>query len=131
MTCGKKCVGYGVLLLLAAAIGGVWIFHSGCIDSSVTQPYQEKDLTLDEIRSKFQSGDFKQKLEAGKQIDKLEPSEKLRVLLTLSKEQDPPTRVLAVKKLKPIDDPRARETLERLAKEDPDPTVRQLASERP
>lgn len=112
-----------------------WILSSvllfavaGCVDTTVTRPYQEEDLTVKEIRKKLQSGDFRQKLEASRQIDKLPLEERVRVALILSEDGVASTRLLAVKKLGRMEDSRSRNRLEVLAKEDPDPVVRELAS---
>lgn len=105
---------------------------TGCgVDPTVKEPYKAKDLTVDEIRAKLQSGDFRQRLEATKQIDSLPSDEKLRVLLVLADDPQPSTRLLAVKKLRAIDDPQARAKLEQIAKNDPDPDVRELAAQQP
>ncbi|MDP6957621.1 MAG: HEAT repeat domain-containing protein [Planctomycetota bacterium] len=109
---------FGLLLL-----GGF-----GCVDTTVTRPYQEEDLTIKEIRQKLQSGDFRQKLEASKQIDKLPLEERLRVVTVLSVDPAASTRLLAVKKLAKIEDPRSRIRLEKMSKEDPDPVVQELAA---
>ena len=109
---------FGLLLL-----GGF-----GCVDTTVTRPYQEEDLTIKEIRQKLQSGDFRQKLEASKQIDKLPIEERLRVVTVLSVDPAASTRLLAVKKLAKIEDPRSRARLEKMSKEDPDSVVRELAA---
>lgn len=103
----------------------------GCVDSSVTQPYEAKDLTLEEIREKLASKDFKEKLEAKKQIDKLEPEERVRILLALAQDRSPATRIIAAQKLRALDDPRAKTAVARLAQEDPDPTVREVAAGKP
>lgn len=124
----KALVASGIVAALGAAGAGVWLLRQRArVDRSVTQPYVEKDLTTDEIRAKLASGEFKDKLEAAKQIDKLDPAEKLRVLLKLADDPQAATRLLAVKKLRTLDDPRAKEKLARLAEEDPDPDVRDLA----
>jgi len=115
--------------LAALAGGALWLLSSGCqVDTQVTRPYQERSLAAEEIRAMLASGDFKRRLEASKQIDQLPDAERLTVALDLSRDQDPAIRLLAVKKLKEIADPRAKEALGALAKDDPDATVRELAS---
>ncbi len=109
---------FGILLL-----GGF-----GCVDTTVTRPYQEEDLTIKEIRQKLQSGDFRQKLEASKQIDKLPLEERLRVVTVLAVDPAASTRLLAVKKLAKIEDPRSRARLKKMSNEDLDPVVRELAA---
>ncbi len=124
-----------VAAVAAAAVAGgaalVWHKVHGPVDKTVAQPYVEKDLTVDEIRAKLKSKDFKGRVEAGKQIDKLEPEERLRVLLKLADDADTPARVLAVKKLRLIDDARAKDRLRKMAKDDPDSDVRDLAASKP
>ena len=122
--------GMVILFLLILLTGGgtfAFVNRDMLIDSSLTEPYVEKDLTTEEIRSKLLSGGLKQKLEASKQIDKLPPEEKIRVLLKLSEGDATTSRLMAVKKLRPIDDPRVKERLKWLAENDPDPLVRTLA----
>ncbi len=108
-------------LLLAVAA------FAGCADTSVDKPYRKPELAAEEVRRKLASGDFRQRLEASKQIDKLAPEEKLQVLLILSKDPQASTRILAVKKLRELSDPRAKERLAEMAKSDSDPDVRELA----
>ena len=104
----------------------------GChIDTAVTEPYKERELRLVEIQNMVKSGDFKQQLEASKQIDKLEPADKLQIVRRLADDPDPAVRLIAVKKLRTMDEPEAREMLGRLAAKDPDPDVRSLAGEKP
>lgn len=98
----------------------------GCVDTTADRPYRERDLAVDEIRAKLASEDFHERLEASKQIERLDPAEKFRVLLVLADDPNPATRLLAVQKLKPI--AAARDRLARMAKEDPDPDVRDLAA---
>lgn len=128
MTRAKRFV-LGGSLLAAVAVGAAWLLSSGCqIDRQVTEPYREPTLTGAEILTMLASGDFKQTLEASKQIDRLASEEKLAVLLDLARDQNAATRLLAVKKLADVDDPRARKALADMAKDDPDPTVRELAA---
>ncbi|GEM_PF-3434001 len=120
-------IGAGVLVL-GLAVGAIWFWRQRSrVDLAVSQPYVEKDLTTDEIRSKLGSGEFKQVQEATKQIDKLEPEERLRVLLKLAEDPQSPIRLRAVKKLRALDDPRAKTKLEKMAREDSDADVRELA----
>ncbi len=115
------------LILLTG--GGTFAFvnRDALIDNSLTEPYVEKDLTTEEIRSKLLSGGLKQKLAASKQIDKLPAEEKLRVLLKLSEGSETTSRLMAVKKLRSIEDSRAKERLKWLSENDPDALVRELA----
>jgi HEAT repeat protein len=118
----------GGTLAVAVLAACVWTLMGGCaVDTQITEPHRERDLKLEEIRAMLKSGDFTKKLEASKQIDKLPAEEKLRTLLELSADAEPATRILSVRKLKAIDEPRAKAALARLAKEDPDDTVRELA----
>ena len=105
-----------------------WLLLHGCsVDRDITRPTQKRDLTGDEIRDKLRSLDFKEKLEAEGQIDRLEPPEKRRTLLALADDPDAAVRLIAVKHLRKADTEEARARLSRLAKDDPDPTVRELA----
>jgi hypothetical protein len=121
-------IALGSSLLVGLVVGGLWLSASGCqVNTQVTEPYRERKLAADEIRSMLRSDDFKQRVEASKQIDSLAGEDKLAVLLDLARDPDAATRLLAVKKLKGVDDPRARQALADLGKNDPDPTVRDLA----
>jgi len=122
--------GMVILFLLILLTGGgtfAFVNRDMLIDHSLTEPYVEKDLTTEEIRTKLLSGGLKQKLEASKQIDKLPAEEKLRVLLKLSEGEATTSRLMAVKKLRSIEDSRAKERLKWLSENDPDALVRQLA----
>ncbi len=115
------------LILLTG--GGTFLFvnRGALVDKSITEPYVEKDLPVEEIKTKLLSGDLTQKIAARKQINKLEPEEKLRVLLVLADQPEATVRLLAVRELLWIDDPKAVSKLKSLAKNDPDPDVRELA----
>jgi HEAT repeat protein len=118
----------GGLALAAAAGGAVYVALGGChVDTSVTEPHRERDLAADEVRAMLAGGDFAKKVEAGRQIDKLPPADRLRILLRLADDPDPAVRLLAARKLRAIDDPAAKATLARLATDDPDETVREIA----
>ena len=95
------------LILLTG--GGAFLFvnRDALIDRSLTEPYVEKNLTAEEIRTKLLSGDLLQKIAARKQIEKLEPEEKLRVLLILADDSDVTVRLLAARELLKIEDPGA------------------------
>lgn len=105
------------------------VFWGCSYDPTAKEPYKKRDLTVEEIRAKLKSADFKQRLEASAQIDKLDPEEKVQVLLVLADDPVASTRILAVKKLVPLQDPRARAKLEHVAKSDPDADVRDLAAQ--
>ena len=108
---------------------GLWLLSGGCsVDREISKPVEKRDLTLDEIRTKLASSDFKQKLDAEKQIDKLEAEEKCRILLGLSREPDAAVRLIAVKHLAKLERPDARARIGEIAKDDPDPTVREFAA---
>ena len=131
MTRRATVTAFGVIVAFALG-GGIWFLSCGChVDSSVAEPYRERDLELRDIRLMLRSGDFKRTLEASKQIDKLAPEEKVRFLLELSESPEAPIRIVAVKKLRVLDDPRAKDRVARMAKDDPDSTVRQIANQNP
>jgi HEAT repeat protein len=129
MTRSQFAVGGVVLALLVA--GTAWLATSGCnVDRSVTEPHRERNLMVEDIRRMLKSGDFKDRLEAARQIDKLGDDEKVTVLLELAQDPDPAARILAARKLRDLDEPRATEALARLASEDADPDVREAATQR-
>jgi HEAT repeat protein len=115
-------------MIRVVMFGSLFLSAIACVDTTVTRPYEEREMTVREIRGKLSAGDFLRKLEASKQIDKLEGEERLQVLLVLSEDPEASTRLLAARKLAKIDDPRARARLDRMAKKDPDPDVRTLCS---
>lgn len=114
---------------LAALLGLAAL--AGCVDETVTAPPEQRDLAVEEIRAKLKGDNFREKLAAKKQIGKLAPAERLRVLRALSQDPDVPTRTIAVQELgKMLPDDGARATLADVAKNDPDADVRQLAKEK-
>lgn len=116
--------------LLAAALLAVALPACG-VDYTVTDMPEEQDLTTDEIRTKLKSGSFREKLEARKQIGKLEREPRLKVLRALATDDDRPTRTIAIQELGALlPDPGARETLAQLARDEPDPDLRALAQEK-
>jgi len=116
-------------VLAAALVAGAL---AGCgVDYTVTEMPEEQDLTTAEIRSKLKSGSFREKLEARKQIGKLEREPRLQVLRALAADEDRPTRTIAIQELGVmLPDPGAQETLEQVAREDADPDLRALAQEK-
>ena len=110
---------------------GLFLFAACGVDPTVKEPYKARVFTADEIRAKLNSGDFRQRLEATKQIDSLQPEEKLALLLLLADDPQPSTRLLAVKKLKTLPDSAAKEKLQQIARSDPDPDVREWAGQAP
>lgn len=131
----RRAGGSVVAALLAGAfvaLGGSWpVLAGGCTDSTVTARPVQKDLKVEEIRAGLRSKSFREKLAAKKQIGKLPPADRLRVLQALSQDPDAPTRTIAVQELgKMKDDAGARATLEQIAKNDASPDLRQLAAEK-
>lgn len=127
----RKKLRWGGLALAVVALGaGYWTWRKlrRQVDKTVTQPYVKPDLTVDEIRDKLKTGDFKQRIEATQQLNKLEPEERLRVLLKLAEAPESPVRMLAVKELRKIDAPEAKQKLQDLAANDLDSDVRELAA---
>ncbi len=114
------------LVWLALSVG------AGCVvDYTVDEPPEARDLTTEEIRTALRTGSFRDKLEARKQIGKLEREQRLAVLGSLVADPDLPTRTIAVQELgKLLPDPGARETLEQVAAADADPGLRTLAQEK-
>ena len=104
---------------------------AACVDYTVTDPPKEVDLTVEEIRARLQSGSFRDKLAARKQIGKLPVPDRLRVLSTLVADPDLPTRTIAVQELgKMLPNADARAVLEKVHEQDPDETIRALAGEK-
>ena len=123
MSFARIATTFAVALGLALAAGA-------CVDRTVTHPPREVDLTVEEIRTKLQTGSFRDKLEARKQIAKLEDGERFRVLQALSEDPAASTRTIAVGELgKMLPHAGALARLTEMAAEDPDETVRELAAE--
>ena len=119
-----------VRLVLGAWLAGTLVL-AACIDYTVTDPPEEVDLTISEIRAKLQSGSFRDKLAARKQIGKLPAPDRLRVLTALVEDPDLPTRTIAVQELgRMLPDEAARAVLEKVRSDDPDETIRALAGEK-
>jgi HEAT repeat protein len=120
-----------VLVVIGGIVGGVVYYMSWKaqkdIEDLVKAP-EHKNLQVEEVKKLLKGGDFKAKIEARRQIDNLEPEDKLLTLIELMKEDDVNARLIAVKLLTSIKDKRATAALEKAAKEDKDETVRSIAA---
>ena len=104
-------------------------FLAGCVDKTITEPPKHKELTAQEIKNNLKKGDFRAKLEARKQLDKLPLEEKMKLLLELVVDEEASTRILAVRELGKLDDARATEAIQKAATSDADETVKSVAQE--
>jgi len=121
----------GSALVSGPVLVGGALLVGGCVDSTVTARPVKKDLKVEEIRAGLRSKSFREKLAAKKQIGKLAPADRLRVLQALAQDPDAPTRTIAVQELgKMLPDPGAHATLQQVAKNDASPDLRQLAAEK-
>ena len=115
----SRCLQYALVLLLAAA-------GLRCAGDIVEQE-RERVFAPDELRAALTSADFRVKNKARGQLGTLAPSERLTLLVEVASSPDPAARTLAVVELAKLGEA-ARPDLERLAAEDPDPDVRELAA---
>jgi len=121
----------GVLLVLAAAAAVVYQRYTAAGDEAkeLTAPAVARDLPVEEIRAKLQSGNFREKLAAKKQIEKLEPTDRVAVLAALLQDPDVATRLIAVSALGDLGSDEARTKLAEVAAKDGDEKVRAAATE--
>lgn len=125
-----------LLLVVAALVAGGYVGYTRYQQASeeaeeLTAPPERKDLPLEAIRAKLKGDSFRDKLEAKRQIGKLPPADRLEVLRSLAKDEDVPTRTIAVQelgKLLPLEG--AQKVLAELADNDGDAAVRALAQEK-
>lgn len=123
-------VGGGLLVLAAVALV-LWQRYQAAGEEAaeLTAPAVAKDLPVEEIRTKLKSGNFRDKLAAKKQIEKLEPADRLAVLAALLEDADVATRLLAVSALADVGSDEARAKLGEVAAKDADEKVRAAAAE--
>lgn len=120
------------LLIVAAAAAAVfwWRYKATQAEmAEVSAPVVQKDLPVEAIRAQLKSGNFRDKLAAKKQIEKLEPGDRLAVLTVLLGDDDVATRLLAVKALADLGSNEARAKLSEVAAKDADEKVRAAAAE--
>jgi len=113
-----------ILMLAIVAYGGyVWWEHTSLEARKITEVQKTDSLKSNQIIKMLTSGDFKQKLQARRELSKLSPQEKKAVLLKMCKQKNAATRMMAVQGLKDyVKDPAVVKVLNGLAK-DPDPDV--------
>ncbi len=125
-------IGLVVVFCLAAIAGGVFLilYYRGKAEAdALTKPIERVELPIDAIKEKLRSPNFREKLEARRQIDKLTVADRVAVCKVLLADPDAPTRTLAVTVLAATDSPEARALLAEAAKSDADESIRGLAAE--
>lgn len=119
-----------VALSLAGA--GTWAvlqWHRAEEDvQAVTAAPDSPGLSAARIAEMLASPDFKERIQARRQIDRLPERERVEVLAALSTDERAEVRMLAVSGMEALRSlPRVRDLLSRLAAGDPDPDVRASA----
>lgn len=125
MTRTKEIVVSVVILVAAAVAYGVYVKweHASQDTRQITRIQKAGSLKAGQIIRMLTSGDFRQKLQARKELSKLNPQERKAVLLKMCTQKDAATRMMAVQGLKDfIKDPQVKKVLQGLQK-DPDPDV--------
>ena len=105
------------VLLLAVGFGA----------GAIAEYPEDRQLTTEQIKEALLGDDFRQKNHARGQLEKLKPAERLSLLKGLLAEGDPPTRMLAVSELSELPPKTYTPILGKVAKDDPDPEIRELA----
>ena len=104
------------------------LFATSCIDKSITEPPKHKNYSIQEIKTKLLGNNFRAKLDARKQIKKLNLKDKLNLFDKLLKEGDMPSRMLAIGELaKLLPNDSAKSMLEQAAKSDPNQSIKKQA----
>ena len=129
---GKKntIISVVILVVAAAAYGGYKYWEQAKKDAqAITKVQKVENLKSEQIIKMLASGDFKQKLQARKELNKLKPAEKKAVLLKMVAEKNPAVRMMAVQGLKEFkDDTQVKNVLTGLSG-DSDKDVAALAKE--
>ena len=117
----KKRIIFIVLLLILAAVayGGYTYWQQVSQETqAITRVQKVGDLKSDQIINMLTSTDFKQKLQARKELNKLTPTEKKAVFLKMLSQKDAATRMMAVQGLKAyLSDAAVKKALEGMLKD--------------
>ena len=114
------------MLVLAAWGAWSWVRMTRELQAVTAVP-DSGVLSVDRIAVLLASPDFKERLQARRQIDRLPEDQRVTLLEMLSKDSRPEVRLMAASGMEPVRAvPRVREILARLAR-DPDPDVRATA----
>lgn len=118
----------GAALALVLAVWGAWSWVRMTRElQAVTAAPDSGVLSVDRIAVLLASPDFKERLQARRQIDRLPEDQRVTLLEMLSKDSRAEVRLMAVSGMEPVRAvPRVREILAQLAR-DPDPDVRASA----
>ncbi len=122
-------------LRIRRAVWGVCLFAVGwgaACDLSVTEKKQrpfDRPLTSAEIVAQLRSANFREKLEARRELGRLDPETRLRVLRRLLADEEVASRLLAVQELTNVPGAEARALLQQTASGDADATVREQAQQ--
>jgi len=127
----KEIVVSLVILVIAAVAYGIYVKweQAGQDAQAITRVQKADSLKSDQIIKMLTSTDFKQKLQARRELSKLTPKEKKSVLLKMVTQKNAATRMMAVQGLKAyLADAQVKKVLEKLQK-DPDADVAAQAKE--
>ena len=105
----------------------VLVLALGCGAGAIAEYPEDRQLTAEQIKEALLGDDFRQKNHARGQLEKLKPAERLSLLKDLLAEGDAPTRMLAVAELSELPSETYTPILGKVAKDDPDPEIRELA----
>lgn len=103
------------------------LFLLSCGAGAIAEYPEDRQLTVEQIKEALLGDDFRQKNHARGQLEKLKPAERLSLLKEILAEGDPPTRMLAVSELSELPPEIHTPILGKVAKDDPDPEIRELA----
>lgn len=121
-------LGGAMLALGTAALAGWWWHRATSEVEALTAAPDGADLTASEIAAGLGSDDFRVRLQARRQIDRLPEARRAAVLQELARDARAEVRLLAVSGLEGVKGvPGVVEALRRLAQADPDPDVRSAA----
>lgn len=120
-----------LLILLLAAVGygvAMWMEGAKKETAQITKSVDVSSMTTKKIMKMLTSGDFKQRLQARKEISRLKPEDRLQVYRAMAKAKDAAVRLMAVSGLASMKSPGAKKLLQELAK-DTDKDVAEQAKE--
>jgi hypothetical protein len=114
------------LMTLAAAF--LLLLAMGCSAGDIVVYSTDNPLTEEELQAALLSDDFNEKNRARGQLDSLVPEKRLELLKKVYESDDSATRTMAVVEIAKLPVELSKPTLEKIAKEDADEDIRDLAA---